>query len=109
MLPSKKNSPIFDSLNILKNRTMAENKDYSQLTLEELQTEEKKMKKKEIYAALAIGFLIGIMVFGVVKKGFGFLYIYIPIVFILAILRNSKTQKQKLNQIKSAINNYQIR
>lgn len=84
---------------------MAENKDYSQFTLEELQAEEKKMKKNEIYAALAIGFLIGIMVFGIAKKGFGFLYVYIPVFFILAIIRNSKAHKQNRQQLQTAIKN----
>ncbi len=84
---------------------MAEKKDYSQLTLEELQAEEKKMKKAELYAALAIGFLIGIMVFGIAAKGFGIIYIGIPLVLIFTITRNSKAHYENREQIKSAIKN----
>lgn len=82
---------------------MTDNKDYTQFTLEELLSEEKKMKKNEIYAALAIGFLIGIMVFGIAKKGLGFIYIYIPVIFIFMILKKSKAHKQNRERIQSAI------
>lgn len=44
---------------------MLENKDYAELTLEELLIEEKKLKKKEIISAVLIGVAIGILVYGV--------------------------------------------
>jgi 4-amino-4-deoxy-L-arabinose transferase-like glycosyltransferase len=84
---------------------MPDIKDYTQFTLEELLAEEKKMKKNEIYAALAIGFLIGIMVFGVAAKGFGLVYIGIPLVLIFAITRNSKAHLQNRQQLQTAIRN----
>jgi hypothetical protein len=49
-----------------KNKTMPDTKDYTQHSLEELLAEQKKLKKHELYAALAIGFLVGVMVFGIV-------------------------------------------
>jgi hypothetical protein len=88
---------------------MAEKKDYSKLTLEELFDLEKKIRKNEMYAALGVGFLVGVMVFGVVRNGFGFLYTFIPIVFILVIFRNSKVQKESLAQILLEIKNRNVK
>ncbi len=80
-----------------------ENKDYSKQPLEELQKEEKKIKKLEITAATMVGFLVGIMIYGLVQNGFGFLYIVIPILLIAGIVKNSQNLKQKLKQIRAAI------
>ncbi|MDZ7878302.1 MAG: hypothetical protein U5L45_11555 [Saprospiraceae bacterium] len=84
---------------------MTETKDYSKLTIEELTAEEKKIKKSELYSAFGIGFLGAVMVYGVVKGGFGFLYIAIPLFFIAGIVRNSQKVKQDLKQIQSEIEN----
>jgi uncharacterized ion transporter superfamily protein YfcC len=84
---------------------MTDNKDYSKLTLEELLLEEKKMKQNEKLSAAIVGFSIGVMVYGVVKNGFGFLYIFIPLALIVGIHRNSKNVKQQLAQIQAEINN----
>ena len=84
---------------------MLDKKDYSQLTLEELLIEEKKIKNNEILSAGLIGVLIGVMVYGVVKNGFGFLYIAIPLFLIAGIYKNSQIQKQNIKQIQAEINN----
>ena len=83
---------------------MFEKKDYSKLTLEELLIEEKKMKKNETISALIIGIVFGVMVYGVVKNGIGFLYIFIPLVLIGGIIKNSQNQKHNLKQIQAEIN-----
>jgi hypothetical protein len=83
---------------------MFEKKDYSTLTLKELLAEEKKIKKSEIFSAGFIGFLIGIMIYGVVKNGFGFLYIAIPLLLIAGITKGSQIQKQNLKAIRAEIN-----
>lgn len=83
---------------------MSNHKDYSKLTLEELMIEEKKIKKKETIAAVIIGFLVGVMVYGVAKNGFGFLYIFIPLILISGIYKNSQQLKQHLKQIQAEIN-----
>lgn len=75
------------------------------MALDELLFEEKKIKKNQMYAALGSGFLIGIMVFGYLKKGFGLIYIFIPILYIIGISSYSKAQKQNLEQIRTEINN----
>lgn len=80
-----------------------ENKDYSKLTLEELFSEEKRIKKNEIYSALAIGFLLGIMVYGFVKNGFGMIYTLIPLIFTGLVYKNSQKSKQTLKEIQAEI------
>lgn len=84
---------------------MADNKDYEALPLEALQAEEKKMKKNELLTAVAAGFLVGVMIYGIATKGFGFLYIFILSVLLLMLFRNSKTLKQELKQVRAAIGN----
>ncbi len=83
---------------------MSDKKDYSKLTLEELLVEERKAKKNAVFSAGLIGFMVGIMIYGIVKNGFGFLYIAIPLFLIFVIYKNSKTQKQNLKQIQAEIN-----
>ncbi len=82
---------------------MFEKKDYSKLTLEELLIAEKKIKKNEVFSAGFIGFLIGVIVYGVAKNGFGFLYIFIPLLLIVGIAKNSQNLKQNLKQIRAEI------
>ncbi len=82
---------------------MFDNKDYSTLTREELLAEEKKIKRHQTFSAGLIGFLIGVMVFGVAKNGFGFLYIVIPLLLIGGIAKGSQNLKQKLEQIRGEI------
>jgi hypothetical protein len=88
---------------------MLDKKDYSKLTLEELMLEEKKIKQNEILSAGFIGFCVGIMIFGLVKNGFGFLYIIIPLVLISAFYKNSQVQKEKLKEIQNEISNKNIK
>jgi hypothetical protein len=82
---------------------MAEAKDYSALTLEELLAEEKKIKRNEITGAVVIGFLVGVMIFGVASNGFGIIYTVIPILLIGGIARHSGKQKQVLREIQTVI------
>lgn len=84
---------------------MFNKKDYSKMTLEELLLEEKKVKQSDTFSAGFIGFCIGIIVYGVVKNGFGLIYIAIPLFLISAFYKNSQVQKQKLKEIKTEINN----
>ncbi len=79
---------------------MSDNKDYTQWTLEALLAEEKKIKKSEIISATIIGFLIGVMIYGIVKGGFKFFFL---VLFILFITNQSKQYKENLKQIRAAI------
>jgi uncharacterized membrane protein len=87
---------------------MADNKDYSKLAPEELLAKEKKLKRSEILSAMATGFLIGIMLYGVAKNGFGFLYIFIPLGLIIANQKYFQNIKQQLKQIRTEIDKRKI-
>lgn len=82
---------------------MFDNKDYSSLTHDELLTEEKKIKRHQTFSAGLIGFLIGVMIFGLATKGFGFLHIFLPLVLIGGIAKGSQNLKQKLELIRGEI------
>ncbi|MEL6656174.1 MAG: hypothetical protein AAFR36_06995 [Bacteroidota bacterium] len=82
---------------------MAEQKNYSALTLKELQAEEKKLKRNDWLSAFGVGILAGVMIFGIVKNGFGFLYIVIPLLMISGLVKSSQVQKAKLKEIQAEI------
>ena len=86
---------------------MSDNKNYSNMTLEELLAEEKKIKKNETLSAVLIGVLIGVLIFGVVQNGFGFLHIFLPLLLIAGIYKNSQNNKSKLKQVSDQINTLQ--
>lgn len=73
-----------------------EKKYLHKLTDEELLAEKNKLKKSKIFYAAAIGFLAGILIFGIVawilssEKKPGFLIpLLIPVVFIYRILKKA--------------------
>lgn len=77
-----------------------EKKDLYQLTDQQLLVEKKRLKDSKIFHAVSIGFLAGILIFGVVswslssEKNFGFFIpMLIPVVFIYRILKNSNKNK----------------
>lgn len=77
-----------------------EKKDLYKLTDEELLAEKKKLKKSKVFHATSIGFLAGILLFGMVswslssEKNFGFLIpMLIPVVFIYRMLKNPNQNK----------------
>ena len=59
-----------------------------ELTEEELLKEKKKLKNAKIINALLIGFLVGIVIWSVVKNTWGFLTL-IPLFFIYKLVNNS--------------------
>lgn len=62
------------------------------LSNEELQAEVKKMKSFSINNAFMIGFLIGIVVFSLIKNSFGFLML-IPLYLIHKLINDPKSKK----------------
>jgi asparagine N-glycosylation enzyme membrane subunit Stt3 len=77
-----------------------EKKDLYKLTDEELLDLKKKLKKSKVFHAVYIGFLAGILIFGVVswslssEKHFGFLIpMLIPVAFIYILLKNPNKNK----------------
>ena len=78
-----------------------EKKDFYIMTDEELLVEKKKLKKSKLFHATAIGFLIGILIFGVAawslnpERQLGFLLpMLIPAVFIYRTLKSSNKNKE---------------
>jgi len=77
------------------------------LTDEELLVEKKNLKKSKVFHAIAIGFLAGILIYGVVswsladEKRIGFFIpMVIPVVFIYRIIKNSKNNRNLENVLK---------
>jgi hypothetical protein len=75
-------------------------KDLHDLTDEELLIKKKKLKSSKIMYATVIGFLAGILIFGIVswssssKNHLGFLIpMFIPIYIIYSLVKNSKSNK----------------
>jgi hypothetical protein len=77
-----------------------EKKKISELTDQELLIEKKKLKTSKIFHAALIGFLAGILIFGVVswslssEKNLGFFIpMLIPIAFIYSLFKNPNKNK----------------
>ena len=84
---------IFYQLDSQKTTSM-ENKDLSHLTDQELLDEAKKLKSFSITNAFLIGFLIGIVVFSLVKSTFGFLML-IPLYLVYKMVNDPKNKRIK--------------
>lgn len=67
-------------------------KELSELTDQELLDEAKKMKSTSITNAVLIGFLIGIIIYSIMKNSLGF-FTLIPLFFAYKIFNNSKDNK----------------
>lgn len=67
-------------------------KEPSELTDQELLNKAKKIKSNSIINALLIGFMIGIIIFSVIKNTWG-LVTLIPLFFIYKLSNNSKDDK----------------
>lgn len=67
-------------------------KELSELTDQELLDEAKKMKSNSIMNAVLIGFMIGVVVFSIVKNSLG-LFTLIPLFFVYKLLNQSKRDK----------------
>jgi hypothetical protein len=77
-----------------------EKKSFTEMTDAELLVEKDKLKKSKIFHAVAIGFLAGILIFGIVgwslsdEKRLGFFIpMLIPILFIYKLLKNPKENR----------------
>jgi len=72
---------------------MLSRKDYSQMTLEELVSEEQKIKSQNTTTAIFIGVILGIAVYAATHKGF-ILTIILLISALLIGRRHSENQKR---------------
>lgn len=67
-------------------------KELSELTDQELLEEAKKQKPAPIVSALLIGFLIGIIIYSILKNSVGF-FTLIPLFFVYKMFKNSNSNK----------------
>jgi hypothetical protein len=74
-------------------------KELQELTDQELLEEAKKLKSFSITNAFLIGFLLGIVIFSVIKSTFGFLML-IPLYFVHKLINDPKAKRSKaLNEL----------
>lgn len=73
-------------------------KKLSELTDQELLLETKKMKSTSITNAVLIGFLIGIVLYSIMKNSLGF-FTLIPLFFAYKLINNSKYNNKELEHI----------
>ena len=74
-------------------------KEIQELTDQELLEEAKKLKSFSITNAFLIGFLLGIVIFSVIKSTFGFLML-IPLYFVNKLINDPKAKRSKaLNEL----------
>jgi hypothetical protein len=75
-------------------------KELSELTDQQLLEEAKKMKSSSIINALFIGFMVGIIIYSIVKNSLGF-FTLIPLVFAYKLIKNAKNNKPLEEELKS--------
>lgn len=78
-------------------------KDYSILTIPELQAEQKKIKKQQFFTALLIGFFIGIVVYGLIVNGFDWVYLSISAFMLFFLGKGSSKIKKTLVKIEQEL------
>jgi len=78
-------------------------KELSELTDQELLDEAKKRKSTSIMNAVFIGFLIGIIIYSIVKNSLGFLTL-IPLFLAYRLINNSKYDNKELETLLKARN-----
>ena len=79
-------------------RIKMEQKELSEFTDQELLDEARKKKLNSIKYALLIGFLMGIVIFSVVKNSLGF-FTLIPLFFAYKLISNSKYDNKELENL----------
>ncbi|WP_154177261.1 hypothetical protein [Larkinella terrae] len=78
---------------------MFSNKDYSQMTLDELVSKEKKMKSQKLITVLFIGFLVGIAVYAATHTGF-----VLPVILLIVSFYIGSSYSKNLKDIQAEIN-----
>lgn len=73
-------------------------KNLSELTDQELLKEAKKLKSAAIMNAVLIGFLVGIILYSVIKNSLGFLTL-IPLFLVYKLANNSKYKPKELENL----------
>ena len=89
-------TPTIQKLN--NQRIKMKQKELSELTDQELLDEAKKKKSSNIFYALSIGFLIGIVIYSIVQNSLGF-FTLIPLFLAYKLINNSKYDKKELENL----------
>jgi hypothetical protein len=77
-----------------------ENKEFADLTNEELLKEKKKIQYNKIVNASLIGFCVGIFIYSAVKNGFG-LFAFFPLLLTYPFFKNVKKIKVLAEELNS--------
>ncbi|MCI4649467.1 hypothetical protein [Phaeodactylibacter sp.] len=80
---------------------MTDKMDYAQWTLEALHAEENKLKRQNLTGNIFIGFLAGVMIYGLVKNGFGLLYTAIPLLIIAVLAKSGQSIQARLKVVRA--------
>ena len=83
-------------------------KELTELTEEQILQQIKKIKNKTIIDAGIIGFAVGVIIYSVVKNGFG-LFAFLPLLLIYLIFRNSADSKILEKDLKKELNNRKLK
>lgn len=78
---------------------MKEN-EFAQLSDQELLAKKKQLKSSNIINAVIIGVLIGVVIYSVIKNGFGFVT-FLPLLFVYFIVKNQNESRELEKEIKS--------
>ncbi|KMQ67403.1 hypothetical protein ACM39_13250 [Chryseobacterium sp. FH2] len=78
---------------------MSENK-FSELSDLQLLEKKKQLKSTNIINALIIGVLIGVVIYSIIKNGFGFVT-FLPLLFVYFVIKNQNESKELEKEIKS--------
>ncbi|WP_353718940.1 hypothetical protein [Dyadobacter sp. 676] len=82
---------------------MLSNKDYSKMTLEELVSEEKKLKTQKITIAVLIGVVVGIAVYAATHKSF-----ILPVILFIVSFMIGRRNSEHLRNIQAEISRRDI-
>ncbi len=77
-------------------------KELTELNDQELLDKRKKIKSAHTTNSVIIGVLMGVIVYSVVKNGFGF-FILFPLILIFIIIKNSKKDKEIGNKVEEIV------
>ena len=81
--------------------------DLTRMSVEELQKAEKRIRTARITVAMFIGFLIGVIVYGLATKGFGLLHTMLPGGMILLLARSSANINQRMGEVRAELSRKQ--
>jgi hypothetical protein len=77
--------------------------DYSSWNAPELAQEVKRLRRQELWLAGWSGFVMGIMLFGLVTAGFGWLYTVIPLLLLGVNARTHRALRIQIRRIQKTL------